>query len=161
MSVNADHEAGQANTQPEAEYSDQRARDMWLHEDQLINHRIQWLCITQGLLFTAYSLSFQLPDAVHKTNTSFKDFITVLPAAGVWISLLALTGILSAVAAMVVVYVRSPWKRPGVSWPATVGGLVCAIGIPIMFSFVWLKVMKMSVPTFFKESVGTFAQLLF
>lgn len=161
MSVNADHEAGQTDIRPEAEYSDQRARDMWVHEDQLINHRIQWLCITQGLLFTAYSLSFQLPEAVHNTNASFQDFITVLPAAGVWISLLALAGILSAVMAMGFVYVRSPWKRPGVTWTATVGGLVCAIGIPIMFSFVWLKVMKMSVPTFLRETAATLTELLY
>lgn len=29
-------------------------REQWTHEDNLINHRLMWLILSQGLLFTAY-----------------------------------------------------------------------------------------------------------
>ena len=29
-------------------------REQWTHEDHLINHRLMWLILSQGLLFTAY-----------------------------------------------------------------------------------------------------------
>ena len=29
-------------------------RDQWTHEDNLVNHRLMWLILSQGLLFTAY-----------------------------------------------------------------------------------------------------------
>ena len=34
-------------------------REQWTHEDNLVNHRLMWLILSQGLLFTAYgTLSF-------------------------------------------------------------------------------------------------------
>jgi len=130
-------------------YSDTRARELWTHEDHLINARVQWLCVTQGLLFAAYGLSFQLPESVVKGSAQFKEFITVVPAAGAWISLLAFVGILSAFFAMALIYRGSPWDRPGVSLTTTIGGAACALGIPIMFGAIWLKVMQLSVSGFF------------
>ncbi len=29
-------------------------REQWTHEDNLVNHRLMWLILSQGLLFTAY-----------------------------------------------------------------------------------------------------------
>lgn len=29
-------------------------REQWTHEDNLVNHRLMWLLLSQGLLFTAY-----------------------------------------------------------------------------------------------------------
>jgi hypothetical protein len=29
-------------------------REQWTHEDNLINHRLMWLILSEGLLFTAY-----------------------------------------------------------------------------------------------------------
>ena len=29
-------------------------REQWTHEDNLVNHRLVWLILSQGLLFTAY-----------------------------------------------------------------------------------------------------------
>jgi hypothetical protein len=29
-------------------------RDQWTHEDNLVNHRLMWLILSEGLLFTAY-----------------------------------------------------------------------------------------------------------
>ena len=30
-------------------------REQWTHEDTLVNHRVSWLILSEGLLFTAYS----------------------------------------------------------------------------------------------------------
>ena len=32
------------------------ARERWVHEDILINHRLTWLGVTQGLLFYSFGL---------------------------------------------------------------------------------------------------------
>lgn len=32
----------------------QALREQWTHEDNLVNHRLMWLILSQGLLFTAY-----------------------------------------------------------------------------------------------------------
>jgi hypothetical protein len=29
-------------------------REQWTHEDMLVNHRVSWLILSEGLLFTAY-----------------------------------------------------------------------------------------------------------
>jgi hypothetical protein len=29
-------------------------REQWTHEDNLVNHRVSWLILSEGLLFTAY-----------------------------------------------------------------------------------------------------------
>ena len=40
---------------PAADWSLYNAlREQWTHEDNLINHRLMWLILSQGLLFTAY-----------------------------------------------------------------------------------------------------------
>lgn len=49
-------------TSPEQKASDQlpdwdlyhALREQWTHEDNLVNHRLMWLILSQGLLFTAY-----------------------------------------------------------------------------------------------------------
>ena len=38
-------------------------REQWTHEDNLVNHRLMWLILSQGLLFTAYGT---LSTARHK-----------------------------------------------------------------------------------------------
>lgn len=38
-------------------------REQWTHEDNLVNHRLMWLILSQGLLFTAYGM---LSTAKHK-----------------------------------------------------------------------------------------------
>lgn len=38
-------------------------REQWAHEDNLVNHRLMWLILSQGLLFTAFGT---LSTAQHK-----------------------------------------------------------------------------------------------
>ncbi|MDE2394989.1 MAG: hypothetical protein KGM91_06080 [Burkholderiales bacterium] len=41
--------------QPDLDWELYRAlREQWTHEDNLVNHRMMWLILSQGLLFTAY-----------------------------------------------------------------------------------------------------------
>jgi hypothetical protein len=153
-----------------ARYSDAQARELWKHEDHLISARVQWLCLTQGLLFAAYGVAIQLPEATVKNTPQLKEFLIVVPAAGVWISLLALIGIASAFCAMAIIHRGARggpqpegserWDRPGVSLPTTVGGAVCALGIPLMFAAIWLKVMQLTVSGFFWATVDVARQLV-
>lgn len=162
---NAGSEAGVSDIavlpRPRAsEYDDPTARALWAHEDDLIHQRIQWLCITQGLLFAAYAFSFQLPEAVLKESAAFRHFITILPGAGIWISLIVIGGLIAAVMSMWVIWWRSPWKRPGVTWLTTIGGMTCAVGVPTVFVFVWLKVLETTLVRFLSESLGSIAGLI-
>lgn len=44
-----------SETQRAADWDLYRAlREQWTHEDNLVNHRLMWLILSQGLLFTAY-----------------------------------------------------------------------------------------------------------
>lgn len=42
-------------THSQADWDLYRAlREQWTHEDNLVNHRLMWLILSEGLLFTAY-----------------------------------------------------------------------------------------------------------
>ncbi|MFM2069190.1 MAG: hypothetical protein RLZZ584_4099 [Pseudomonadota bacterium] len=44
-----------SSSSPPADWDLYRAlREQWTHEDNLVNHRLMWLILSQGLLFTAY-----------------------------------------------------------------------------------------------------------
>ena len=41
--------------EPQPDWELYRAlREQWTHEDNLVNHRLMWLILSEGLLFTAY-----------------------------------------------------------------------------------------------------------
>jgi hypothetical protein len=43
------------STQPPPNWEHYHAlREQWTHEDNLVNHRLMWLILSNGLLFTAY-----------------------------------------------------------------------------------------------------------
>lgn len=45
----------EASSKPEPDWEMYRAlREQWTHEDNLVNHRLMWLILSQGLLFTSY-----------------------------------------------------------------------------------------------------------
>jgi hypothetical protein len=42
-------------SRPQPDWDLYRAlREQWTHEDNLVNHRLMWLILSEGLLFTAY-----------------------------------------------------------------------------------------------------------
>ncbi len=71
-------------------------RDYIVHEDSLINLRLNWLLIIQGLLFSAYALS--LKDSSSQQDTAY--FRQVISGVGIATSLLVLPSIFSAVIAI-------------------------------------------------------------
>lgn len=79
-----------------------RYREKWVHEDHLINHRLNWLIMTQTILFAAYglliSVKVQNPESRYLNN--IESVITTLPAIGIAVSALILLGIIGAVGAM-------------------------------------------------------------
>lgn len=76
------------------------------------------------------------------------------------LSLLAFLGIVSAFGAMFVIAWALAVEK-AVTWLTFLGGILCAIGIPLMFTLVWLKVMNMSVIRFFGATAGVVEELLF
>ncbi len=130
------------------------ARDRWTREDELINHRLQWLGVTQGLLFASYSLSFQLvserKEALERSALLHKiDVLQItLPLAGIFISAFILLGVLAALLAMY--YIRKDAlaenvpkvNLPGVRWFTTMLGWSAAAAVPIIFVLAWILILE-------------------
>ncbi|MBL8329456.1 MAG: hypothetical protein JNJ71_11425 [Rubrivivax sp.] len=65
-------------------------REQWTHEDMLVNHRVSWLILSEGLLFTAYR-------AQAETATSWLGL--AFPFFGMAVALLIGVGIFAALSA--------------------------------------------------------------
>ena len=66
-------------------------RDYIVHEDSLINFRLNWLLVIQGLLFTAYGLS------IRESITNVVGFRITILFIGIFTSILIFLSISSAV----------------------------------------------------------------
>ena len=77
-------------------------REKWVHEDNLINHRLNWLIMTQTILFAAYGLLLGTgtEQQVLKYQNQIDRVIEALPIIGILVSFLILLGIVGAVGAM-------------------------------------------------------------
>jgi hypothetical protein len=65
-------------------------REQWTHEDMLVNHRVSWLILSEGLLFNAYRA--QSDAAGHWLALAFPFFgalVAVLLGAGIYAALAA------------------------------------------------------------------------
>lgn len=65
-------------------------REQWTHEDTLVNHRVSWLILSEGLLFNAYRGQDQA--AGHWLALAFPAFgtlVAVLLGAGIYAALSA------------------------------------------------------------------------
>jgi hypothetical protein len=65
-------------------------REQWTHEDTLVNHRVSWLIVSEGLLFTAYGAQ-QAP--------KLSWLVLGFPFFGVLVALLIGVGIFTAMSA--------------------------------------------------------------
>ncbi len=65
-------------------------REQWTHEDNLVNHRLMWLIMSEGLLFTAYGT---------QSGSHAKWLIFGFPLFGMAIAALIGVGIFTAIAA--------------------------------------------------------------
>jgi hypothetical protein len=64
-------------------------REQWTHEDNLVNHRLMWLILSQGLLFTAYGT---LSTAKHKWLIIGFPLFGMAVAAVIGVSIFAALG---------------------------------------------------------------------
>jgi hypothetical protein len=65
-------------------------REQWTHEDTLVNHRVSWLILSEGLLFTAYRA--QAESAVTWLGWAFPFFgmaVALLIGVGIYAALSA------------------------------------------------------------------------
>ena len=110
-------------------------REQWTHEDNLVNHRLMWLIMSEGLLFTAYG-----------TLSTAKQHWLILgfPFFGIAVAALIGVGIFTALAAtddiqrqfddagLVELCALSPSSRTAHR------GRWSAQGLPFVFSALWL-----------------------
>lgn len=65
-------------------------REQWTHEDMLVNHRVSWLILSEGLLFNAYRA---------QADAAGNWFTLTLPLFGILVAALLGAGIYAALAA--------------------------------------------------------------
>jgi len=66
-------------------------RDMLQHEDNLINHRITWMCQIQGLLFAAFGILIQRNTNSIPNNNNY--FMSIIILMGIFISIVSYVSI--------------------------------------------------------------------
>ena len=115
-------------------------RELWTHEDHLINHRISWLGVTQALLFAAFGvvIAKDQPGGIQPILSLFK---WIVPIVGFIASILIFIGVKGAIEAMEIIKVQHGMKELGLSDRTTKMGWVCGIGIPLVFIAAWSVVL--------------------
>jgi len=128
------------NNREDSEYS--VLREKWKHEDDMINHRLNWLIMTQTILFAAYGLLLGVKVENTESNllTKIDNLLDVLPAMGMSVSALVFLGIFGAVGAMS--ELKKPAKSEGVtidvaSWTSWLGQATGLL-LPVVFLVGWL-----------------------
>jgi hypothetical protein len=143
------------------------ARDYITHEDSLINNRLTWLLVSQGLTFSAFSALFKpisdiivhlhgdhcLPEKAVISLQETMDFLEglqfILSFLGLCISVISFLGVQAAVRAIRKVSgdyeeVSKKAELPGLigggSEDAHNFGILYPRGIPIVLFFAWLFV---------------------
>lgn len=110
-------------------------REQWTHEDNLVNHRLMWLILSEGLLFTAYGTL---------TTAKLKWLVVGFPFFGMAVSAVIGVSIYAALTAIEEVHRRyesagldkllplSPGRHIGVR------GKLAAQSLPFVFGALWL-----------------------
>ena len=110
-------------------------REQWTHEDNLVNHRLMWLILSQGLLFTAYGT---LNIDKHRWLVIGFPLFGMAVAAVIGISIFAALGASRAI--------ESAYERAGLDnlchlTPQSPGGHRgnwAAKALPFVFGTLWL-----------------------
>jgi len=120
------------------DWTQKDALECWQHEDQLVNHRLQWFGVIQGLLFTAYGLSFRIDPTQHPNSEKLTHFLTIVPWAGFATCIVVLIGVVAAFSAMQVIKVQSKVSKLGIHPVTRAMGMVAAVCLPIVLGTAWL-----------------------
>lgn len=117
-------------------------REQWVHEDEVINHRMMWLILSQGLLFTAYGTL---------SGARLHWLVYGFPFFGIAVAALIRVSILSAIAAADVV--RKRFDESGLADLCPLvpdpghgaRGRWAAKGLPFVFGTLWILALAGSV----------------
>ncbi len=119
-------------------------REQWTHEDDLVNHRLMWLILSEGLLFTAYG-------TVSSAKLQWLQF--GFPFFGIAVAALIGVGIFTAYAATD--DVRRTYDAAGLGQVCRLTpdarfahrGQWAAKGLPFVFGAFWLLALGGSLAT--------------
>ena len=118
-------------------------REQWTHEDNLINHRITWLILSQGLLLTAYCVLLQSSTAPAAPSEAVR-LVQWVPWAGIGLSVAISVGIIAAINAMDDVKDRYNSEFPSKPFPLfpdkshIFSGALPAKLLPLFFIGLWV-----------------------
>jgi hypothetical protein len=124
-------------------------RERWLHEDDLINHRLTWLLVAQAILFSGYATLLDLLFDTQKslqgeTRKLVLDIVRrVFPWVGIGIAIIIGIGIVGALTAMFFIhrYANKESRNSfeyGIHWLPSILGQISGISLPVLFALVWL-----------------------
>lgn len=115
-------------------------REKWIHEDNVINHRLSWLIVSQAMLLAAYGWSL--------TNEEVKTqkLLLLLPIFGMVFTLAIGASVFAAIIAqnhLTQLRGVKKWPQPysvdtysPINWP----GRFAAMALPAFLFVVWLAV---------------------
>ena len=111
-------------------------REQWTHEDNLANHRVMWLNISQGLLLTAYGSV--LPMVQRKTMMILFPIFGMVVAATIGISIYAALDATNTI--------KKQYEQAGLDQFCNIApagrtrfmGNLAARSLPFVFATVWL-----------------------
>jgi len=110
------------------------------NEDALINQRLTWLLLAQGLLFAAYgTVATKAVDSCDEKAEYLFSVLGLISKVGPIFAAVIFTGIAAAIAAQGVLhYKRKPgWRGIGVSTATTLIGWMTGLSVPIIFFVAW------------------------
>lgn len=117
-----------------------RLREKWVHEDEVINHRLTWLLVSQTILFAGYGALLRMPEkAMHAEKIN--DLIVAVPRFGIVTSVLILVSILAATATMY--HLKGKNACVEAYGTVTIFGLAASLGLPVVFVLAWVVALRL------------------
>lgn len=128
--------------------------ERWVHEDNLINHRLTWLLTSQAFIFSAYGLALKFggEDICCESN-KFHYVLKAISTLGLVTSTLILIGICAAAYVVYKLWKNDPLKKEESSDKkghelytevangfVLIGGLSPPILLPFCFIFSWVYI---------------------
>jgi hypothetical protein len=115
-------------------------REKWVHEDDLLNHRVTWLLLSQTLLFAAYGVCLAAPTDP-KFPQEIERLVAVIPLLGIALAVAvsaAIAGAYFAQRSLERLLIAEPLSVPNVhNWI----GHSSLFVYPVFFLFAWVTVL--------------------
>jgi len=112
----------------------------WETENTLINQRLTWLLVSQGLLFGAYgTIGTKSIDACKEKSEFLIEILAAISKAGGVFSVVILVGILAAIFAQIKLHCiyKPKGSTIGVSTFTTIIGWATCLAAPAIFMYAW------------------------